>query len=92
MTRETGLPCDESPERNAVCDLVVAALLEIGKTADGAGERTTVNLLDEGELRGLVRFWTAVDSEGRDGPWGEAKQKFWRDLGLVLNGRTSHVG
>lgn len=80
-----GLPPDESPARDAVCNALVAELLSVGHTASGAGERTTVNLCDENELRGLARFLTARDGRGRDGPFGERRRIFWETLGRILS-------
>lgn len=86
-----GLPCDESPERNTVCDLLTKELLVVGETAYHAGEKTTLDLRDERDVRGLLRYLTAVHSEGRDGPYGERKQVLWRELGRVLSPKLSRT-
>jgi hypothetical protein len=83
-----GLPPDESPARDTVCDLLVAELRAVGDVAYEAGEATTLDLRDEAALRGLVRYMTARDSGGRDGVFGERKRVFWQRLGRALRAST----
>lgn len=79
-----GLPPDESPQRNAVCDALTEALLYLGELAYEACEQTTINLRDKGEVRGLTRLLTVRDAEGRDGSLGENTQKLWERIATAL--------
>ncbi len=90
MTRErtneaaNALPPDESPRRDEVCDALTDALLFAGMLARAAGERTTLDLCDEGHIRGLARLLTTRDAKGRDGPLGENTRALWNRVARAL--------
>jgi hypothetical protein len=86
-----GLPPGESPQRDAICDALTEALLYVGSLAHGAGERETINLRSELEIRGLARLLTARD--GHHVNWIDANtRKLWERIGTALASRSAFSG
>lgn len=88
-----GLPPDESPERDEVCDALADLIRGVAQIADGAGESPILDIrrerhdgADDGSLtvRGLLRFMTTRDSGGRDGAYGDLVQRTWERVGRAL--------
>lgn len=91
--REPGLPKGESQARDEICDALAELIRGVAEIAEGSGESPILDIRrewhegnDDGSLtvRGLLRFMTTSDPDGRDGPYGELVQRTWTRVGRAL--------
>ena len=80
----TNWPVDESDERTEVVEAATELLCHAGEIGYESGEGHVFDLRDKKAVRGIMRYLTAVDSEGRDGPFGEKKQRLWSKIASAL--------
>lgn len=91
-----GLPKGESEERDEICNALAELIRGVAEIAEGSGESPMLDIRrespegrDDGSLtvRGLLRFMTMCDSDGRDGAYGELVQRTWTRVGHALTPR-----